>query len=222
MHGAIGAADQLEGLKTSLSDTCDVHTLNFSGHGGKAMPDAAFSIPLFAEDVLRYMREQGLEQAHIFGYSMGGYVALYLAKHHPERVGKIVTLATKFHWDEVTAAKEVKMLDAEKIAQKLPDFAAALERRHAPNDWKEVLAKTADLLHALGADNTLKPDDYMEISTPCLVLLGDRDRMITLEETLQVYRALPDAQMGMLPGTHHPIEQADEAALRFFIDRFLR
>ncbi len=221
LHGAIGAADQMQPLANALSDSYKIHTLNFSGHGGKPFPPAGFSISSFAEEVLQYIEQGALEDVSIFGYSMGGYVAMYLAKTHPARLQKVVTLATKFHWNEEIAAKEAQMLNAEKIETKVPAFASALRVRHAANDWKKVLADTADMLHALGKDNTLKIEDYAGISTPALLLLGDRDKMITLEETLAVYKALPGAQMGMLPNTQHPMEQVDAEMLSYFIKRFV-
>ena len=47
-----------------------------------------------------------ITRADIFGYSMGGYVALHAARRHPERIGSIMTLGTKFAWDTPTAEKE--------------------------------------------------------------------------------------------------------------------
>lgn len=221
LHGAIGAADQLQPLAGQLASAFKVHTLSFSGHGGNEFPEQGFSIDTFAGDVLAYMDNKGLQQIDIFGYSMGGYVAMYLAKKHPERVGKIVTLATKFHWDEATAAKEVQMVNADKIEAKLPAFAQALKDRHAPQDWKAMLKHTADMLTAMGADNPLKTEDYAAIQHKVLVLLGDKDRMVGLDETVAVYKSLPNAAMGMLPDTQHPIEQVDGELLAYFIKRFL-
>lgn len=222
LHGAIGAADQLESLKQQLNDTYKVYTFNFSGHGGKTFPEQPFSIELFAEEVLRFINEEGLEEVSIFGYSMGGYVAMLLAKQHPEKVKHIVTLATKFHWDEQTAAKETKMLQADVIEAKVPKFAATLAERHAPNDWKEVLKRTAEMLNNMGQNSPLKLEENATIKTPSLILLGDRDKMITLEETINVYKTLPNAQMGMLPNTHHPIEQVNIEALLLYIRQFMK
>lgn len=220
LHGAIGAQDQLQPLKALLSAQYNVHTLSFSGHGGNAFPEGDFSIARFSIDVLNYLNDNDIAQCDVFGYSMGGYVAMYLAKQQPERVGRIITLATKFHWDEPTAQKECGMLDANKIEAKVPAFAAALAKRHAPNNWKEVLNRTKDMLLAMGKDNPLKVEDYATITNPSLIMLGDRDKMITLEETLAVYKALPNAQMAMLPDTQHPIEQVDAQHLAYMIQRF--
>lgn len=220
LHGAIGAADQLLPLKQKLQDNYEVHTLNFSGHGGRAY-DGKFSIDRFADEVLAYLDANNIASINIFGYSMGGYVALYLAKKHQHRVSQVVTLATKFYWDEAVAAKETAMLDADKIAAKVPAFAAALEKRHAPNDWKEVLNNTRIMLLQMGANNPLKIEQYKEIVIPVTVLIGDRDKMVTLEETVAVYKALPDAKMGMLLDSHHPIEQVNADMLVYMIDQSL-
>ena len=209
MHGAIGALDQLTGLEKKLAASFTIHGLNFSGHGGSPFAAQPFSIQLFAAEVLSFLDNEAIESVNIFGYSMGGYVAMYLAKNHPERINKIITLATKFNWNEEIATKEVRMLNAEKIEEKLPDFASASQKRHAPNNWKTVLEKTATMLLDMGKDNPLKPDDYAHILNPVLLMLGDRDKMVTLNETLEVYKSLPDAQLAILPGTAHPIAAVD-------------
>jgi pimeloyl-ACP methyl ester carboxylesterase len=220
LHGAIGSSAQLETLKKQFESSYTVHTFNFPGHGGAAVPPV-FSIPLFANAVKHYIQEQALRRVSILGYSMGGYVALYLAKHHPELVEKVITLATKFEWDEAIAAKEIKMLQPEVIEQKLPAFAKTLEERHAPTDWKLVLDKTKDMLLGLGNQNALTLADYATIQTPVQVLIGDRDKMVSLEETVAVYKQLPNAQLGILPATPHPIEQVDAELLAFHIKRFI-
>ena len=217
LHGAIGASTQLQPLADSLTAHYDVHLPDFPGHGGAPLPDQPFSISLFAEATLQYIRKHQLEDITIFGYSMGGYVALYLAKQHPGLISRIITLGTKFHWDEATAAKEVKMLNADTILQKVPAFADSLARSHAPQDWKEVLLKTSEMMLSMGHDNPLKPDEYKDITTPPLIMLGDRDKMVSIEETIAAYKGISGAQMAILPGTPHPIEQVNIALLSYFL-----
>lgn len=221
LHGAIGSSAQLSALAQQLERHYTVHTFDFSGHGGKPFAAEPFSIELFAGEVLQYMEQNGLAKVSIFGYSMGGYVGMYLAKLHPDKIDKLITLATKYQWDEAIATKETGMLNPEKIEQKVPAFAAALAERHAPNDWKEVMQKTSAMMLALGRDNTIKQADYAGINTPTLVLLGDRDKMVGLDETVNAYRSLPAAQMGMLPNTQHPIEQVNLDLLAFMVQQFL-
>ena len=221
LHGALGSKDQLQPLTKALGSSFQLHSFNFSGHGGRPFPLTAFSIPLFAEQIAEYMKETNIEQANIFGYSMGGYAAMYLAKHHPDKINRLITLATKFHWDDKTAAREVKMLDAKTIQEKVPAFAAQLQQRHAPNDWLVLLDKTKELLTNLGKQNTLQLEDYTYITTSSLILLGDRDKMVTLDETVAVYKQLPNAQLGVLPGTPHAFEQVNAQVLAEMITMFI-
>jgi len=220
LHGAIGSIDQFNSLSKELSLEFLTYTFNFPGHGGEPIPQSGFSIQLFAEATLAFMDKNKLEKVSIFGYSMGGYVALYLAKYFPERIEKVITLATKFHWDELTAQKEVRMLDADKIEVKLPTFAIELQKRHAPVDWRSVLNHTSEMLLEMGKDNPLKPEDYSTINTPALILLGDNDKMVTLEETIAVNELLPNSRLEILANTSHPLEQVDTVLLSSYIRDF--
>jgi pimeloyl-ACP methyl ester carboxylesterase len=221
LHGAIGSKVQLEPLAKMLEGKFRIHLLNLPGHGGEAFPPSGFSIEVFADAVLQYLDEQAITTISFFGYSMGGYVAMYFARKYPQRVEKIITLATKFYWDETVAAKEIKMLQPPAIEEKIPAFAKELANRHAPLDWKEQLIYTQQLLHALGKNNVLTLEAYKDISASCLLMLGDRDKMVTLEETVNVYIQLPGSSLAVLPKTHHPIEKADLELLKFYIERFV-
>ena len=147
---------------------------------------------------------------------------MYLAKNYSNRIEKLLTLATKFKWNKIIAEKEIKQLNAETIAEKLPDFAAALKNSHAPNDWKKLLEKTAGMLKKMGNDNPLKPEDLCSINQPVLLMLGDRDKMVTLDETLEVYNLLPQARLSIFPNIPHPIEKVSMLRLAFEIKTFLQ
>ena len=220
LHGALGAKSQFKEL-LAIPGNFHVHALNFSGHGGTDFPAGEFSMELFANDVLKYMDKERIESVSIFGYSMGGYVAMYLAKYHPGKVENVITLATKFHWDVTIAEKEAKMLDPQVMEQKIPAFAKQLQERHAPQDWKKVVEGTRKLLITLGAKNTLTIEDYKTITTPSLLLLGDRDKMVTLDETVAVYKNLSAGQLGIIPATPHPFELANAQLLAGYINRFI-
>jgi hypothetical protein len=52
-------------------------------------------------------------------------------------------------------------------------------------------------------------------------MLGDRDKMVTLEETVTVYKNLLNAQLCILPNTPHPLEQVNVDLLAYVIYTFL-
>ena len=220
LHGAIGAKDQLIELAGLMESDFIVHSLNFNGHGGEPFTSESFSIAAFAAEVEEYLSTHNIHEATVFGYSMGGYVALYLAKQKPQLLSKIVTLATKFYWDEAVAAKEASMLNAEVIEEKVPAFAETLKQRHRPNDWKLILDKTKTMLLQMGKQNPLQLNDYSTISQPALLLLGDNDKMVTREETEAVQKALPNGRFQLLEQTSHPIEKVNPVVLAEIIREF--
>jgi len=220
LHGAIGSSVQLEPLAEKLKNDFDIYLLNFTGHGGKPLPEDPFSIEMFADDVTYFIKKNKLEGINVYGYSMGGYVALYIARHYPELINKIFTTATKFNWNEESSIKESVLLNAERIQEKIPKFAEQLSIRHSPEDWKIVLKKTADMMISLGKNKTLKDEDYQFIENEVLVSAGDRDSMVSIEETVEAYRKLKNGKLLILPGTQHPIEKVDTERLSSEIKMF--
>lgn len=219
LHGALGAKEQLQPLARQIASDFDPHLLNFPGHGGTEGP-AHFSIPVFAAAVLNYLDEMQIAEANIFGYSMGGYVAMYLAANYPERVKRVITLGTKYEWSEAIAGAETAMLKPEKMEEKVPKFAEQLRQRHAPHNWKEVVYKTSTMLQEMGTHAPLNETDMQRITAKALLLLGDSDKMVSFEETAHVYRLLSNGQFCVLPGTQHPIEKVDIETVCFLIKKF--
>ena len=219
LHGAIGASSQFDKLKEELKDKFEVYTMNFSGHGGEAMPDK-FSIELFADDVVKYLEKNNLENMDVFGYSMGGYVALYIASQHKNKLNKIFTTATKFDWNEESSVKESKMLNPAKIEEKIPAFAKSLEKRHKPSDWKVVLNKTAEMMIDLGKKPVLTDEVLEKIENDVLISVGDKDTMVTLEETANAAGKLKNGKLFIFSETEHPIEKMDVKKLSTEIKNF--
>ena len=111
LHGALGSASRLAQLKELLTPNVTTHVVELEGHGDTPPGDRSFRTRHFAENVLQCMSSAGLQRAVLFGYSIGGYVALWLAKEAPERVAAVVTLGTKLGWNPETAAREACRLN---------------------------------------------------------------------------------------------------------------
>lgn len=212
LHGALGADADLAPLAAALTGKgFTVHSFSFSGHGQIPFADG-FGIETFAAELKQFIEHKKLRQPDVFGYSMGGFVALYLASQQPALIGSIATLGTKFNWSTEAVEKETAGLDPAWMLEKIPAFARSLELKHG-TAWKGLLARTADLMREINAKQFLSPEVLKTITTPVLLGLGDRDKMVTLEETTAVYKILPKAAMYMLPDTKHPIEAANTKLL---------
>ena len=208
LHGALGSKDQFASLIEKLKDEFDVHTFNFSGHGGIPF-SKDFSIDAFVEETIGFMNAHGLESTNVFGYSMGGYVALKTALLYPLRLKKIITLGTKFNWTPETAAKETARLIPEAIEEKVPKFAEALQKRHHPQDWKKLMNNTTAMMMALGTSDAIRDEDFLKIQNEVLICVGSEDNMVTKEESAATAGYLPNGQLQIIDGFKHPIETVD-------------
>lgn len=220
LHGALGTAKQLEPLAQQLGNYPAVRTLTFYGHGEGAAPADGYRFDAFANNILQYLDDNDIPQTDIFGYSMGGYAAMYFALKHPDRVGKIATLGTKLVWTPEGSAQEVKMLDADKLEAKVPAFAAQLKTLHGEANWRAVLSATANMMLSLGNEPQLKNEDFQTLKHQVLLGIGDKDHTAGLEDTVATFRLLSNAQLWVLPATPHPIDRVDVVALANGLKKF--
>ena len=219
LHGALGNQQQVLPLKPFLTDSFEVHVLNFEGHDG-VETQSDFSKSVFTENVCNYITTTGKGPFHIFGYSMGGFVALNVALQHPELVASIVTLSTKFDWTPESAQREVKMLNPEVIEEKVPKFANRLKAVHGDTNWKQVIHKTAAMMQQLGNGEAMYDEAFQQIHCPVLVTVGDLDKMVSQEESKTAAEAMPNSYYKLLEGFYHPIEKNDQEQIAGVIKNF--
>ena len=90
LHGNGEDGSYFERQMDAFASRFRVIALDTRGHGRSPRGEAPFTIRQFADDLLAFMDGQGIERAHLLGFSDGGNIALAFALAHPERVGKLV------------------------------------------------------------------------------------------------------------------------------------
>ena len=220
LHGALASKNQFDNLIPLIKDSFDVEAINFSGHGGALPNIQGYTFPVFANDILTYLDTNKIEKINLFGFSMGGYAALYFAKLYPDRVEKIFTLNVKFKWDATSTQKEVAMLNAENMLLKVPSFANNLMLLHGMEMWKTVLENTGDMMKNLTKQHFLTDEDFDKLSYPVLLGIGDRDITSSIEETTEIFRKIKNAQLYVLPNTFHPFEKIKPEIISSEMKRF--
>lgn len=220
LHGALGAASQFSFLTPHLEDFFEVHTYDFPGHGGKPFAEKPLNLPILTEHLLDHLSAFNLIGCHVFGYSMGGYAALWLEMEKPGVFSSISTLGTKFDWNRHNAEEEAKLISPEYLFKKAPVFCEKLALRHHPNDWKQLTAETGHLMHHL-ADHALTADQMGSISCPVRLMTGDRDEMAGVLETHRRYTSLTKGSLQVLPQTPHLLEKVNAEQLSTALRQFI-
>lgn len=206
LHGALGHSDIFEPFTKELSKYFTIHTPLLSGHGNIEIPENGITIEKYTQELKEFIAKENLNDVHIFGHSMGGYVALCYALENPENLNSIITLGTKFDWTEEQAVKESKMLNPDMIAEKVPKYAELLEKQHGLK-WRQLLPAIAEMMISLGKNPPLYDETIKNLEIPVQVMVGDQDNMVTIEESTAVYRKLTKGKLAILPNTKHPLEK---------------
>ena len=160
LHGALGSSKDLVPLMGLMEEkNYEALTFDFSGHGQTAKWPDEFRIDLFAPYLESFIQLRKLENVVVFGYSMGGYIALYHAANYPDSpIRQIVTYGTKFNWSETAVSRELIMLDPDHLKDKFPIFADSLQEKHGER-WKALLLSTAHMMQNLERLDGLTRED---------------------------------------------------------------
>lgn len=209
LHGALGSADQVVDLANNLGDSFELYRYNFPGHGGLPIPEEGLDMGTMRSALVAYLEQNFQQPVWVFGYSMGGYLAMSVAAIRPELIRGLITLGTKWDWSPEIATQEVKMLDTAIMAEKVPTLVELLKVRHSPTNWQEVVEATAKMLKQLGAHPLFNAADLECINMPIFILRGSADRMVSEDESKKVASLVRNGQYAELTDQKHPFEQVN-------------
>ncbi|HQV00872.1 MAG: alpha/beta fold hydrolase [Bacteroidia bacterium] len=214
IHGALGNALQMDVLAQNAKSVYDVYCFQCPYHDGKPVELNKFTIPHFSNALLNFITENNLIKPKVFGYSMGGYLALYTQQIQPV-FSKIVTYGTKFNWSPEAALLETQKLQPNLIENKVPHFAGLLQAQYG-TAWMQVVNATAALMHDISLNKYLPDKILNPVVIPVTILVGDNDNMVTLSETQTATNWFANAQMHKVNG-QHLLHKVDVTTLLNFI-----
>ena len=204
LHGANGSGETLLPLADALRPFAQVEAPNLIGHGGRPVPER-LSVPELADDVVAYLDRRQIARAFVFGYSFGGYLALYLARHFPQRLSGICLLAVKHVLDAQTVQRWTNLADPERLRRPGNPRPAELSRTHYPQDWAAITTINRHLFEELGTNPALTEADLRSLALPALIVSSDQDQLVPLPETLALGKLIQGSRVGIFGGQAHPL-----------------
>lgn len=192
LHPGGTDARALEPLLDALGEGYRLITPEQRAHGHT--PDAGeLSFAAMADDTVAFIESLDLGPVHLFGYSDGGIVALHVALARPDLVTDLVFAAAPASvdgWYDGVLDVEPPAFMADSYGEVSPDG-----RDH----WPVVVEKMA----RMHADSPrIDASRLGALTTPTLVVLGDDDE-VRLEHAVDVYRALPNGELAVIPRSTH-------------------
>ncbi len=172
------------------------------GQGHTPDVPGPLSYTAMMEDTATLLELLKLKHVDVVGFSDGGILALMLAVRHPELVGRLVISGVNIAPEGLN-----------------PENLEELRALQIPKP-KTIDEKLAHLWLTSPTEAELNLSLLVKITQPVLLISGDRDA-ITLEHTLQIFHALPHAELCVLPGTDHATFSGRPEWLNPIINSFL-
>lgn len=175
------------------------------GHGCSPLNAERLAVGAMGRAVLALLDELEIASAHLLGSSLGGAVALWLTANYPERVAKLILYRVGYRKDSASHSGSQNMAD--------PDYWRSvgmvdwLSRTHqeqgGPDAWKSVIKRVAEALDPATSDHAHSLETLRAITQPTLLAVGDRDPLVPLPQVLEMYEAMPNAGLWLLPYSTH-------------------
>ena len=209
------------------------------GTGRSSKPPGPYSIEQHADDAVAILDALGMDQAHVLGHSMGGYIAQALALRHPERVRSLVLVGTSAgaptHAPVPRETLDAWLANADRPPEAFArataflSFAPGWTDEH-PDEYEAFL--TARLEHPTPPECFRAQLDattvWLEagapvekIMAPTLVVHGDADRVVPIANGRGVAARIPRARLAVVPGAGHYVMLEDPDGFNALVARFL-
>ena len=171
-----------------------VVAMDSRGHGRSAWSDASIIYAQMAADVIGLLDHLGIAKTDVVGWGDGAIIALELAIHYPERLGRVVAYAANFTPEGVQFVSSDQIPPFERL---IADY-----RRLSPEPERfEELTGVLDELYAVGPNYS--ETELQSIGVPVLILDGASDEFVRPEQPARIAELIPGAELVLIPGTGH-------------------
>ncbi|MGZ4675189.1 MAG: alpha/beta fold hydrolase [Acidimicrobiia bacterium] len=205
LHGGLESSASWELQTPAIAQGHRVVLVDRRAHG--RTPDVGpITYELMRDDTIACIEALDLGGTHLVGWSDGGIVALLVAIARPDLVGRIVTLGANANADAYTPQARTALGPESPLLPMIRDDYAAVSPDGADH-WPVMLEKMMRLWWQDPLDFTAELD---RIAAPTLILAGDDDCIDPLH-SVEMFRRIPNARLGIVPGASHvaPVEQPD-------------
>lgn len=173
------------------------------GHGRSTNPAKTISHRQCAHDTLALLNHLGIQKCKAIGLSMGGNILLHMATLEPDRIEAMVVVSSTMYFPEQARA----IMRQVPIDNQPPREWETMRKRHKHGDeqilaiweWLRDMAESHD-------DMNFTPPSLARIRARTLIVYGDRDFLYPIEMAVDMYRAIPQSTLWVVPkGGHGPV-----------------
>ena len=232
LHGVGGHAEAYSRNFASHGEHFWTVAIDMIGHGWTDKPPINYQLPDYAGHILNVLKALGRENAHISGESLGGWVATWMAVHHPHTVNRLVLntaggwtahpevmarikklsceAASDPTWARIRTRLEFLMCDKSTVSDDLIETRRAI---YAQPGFAETMERIMCLQEMeIRRPNMITAAQYRGINKPALIVWTSHDPTATPAEGKEIADMIPGAKYVVMNQCGH-WPQFEDAAL---------
>jgi 3-oxoadipate enol-lactonase len=203
-----------------------VLTPDMPGHGRSPLNADQLRIRDVGAAMIEMLDDLGIEKAHVVGSSLGAAIALWLAINHGHRINRLVLYRVSYAKGAEQFKETLAIAQAERWERL--GLATWLSRLHVAQGgqqaWREVISRIPQALNPETTDHNHDLAALATIPNSTLIIVGDRDPLVPLNDAMAMYQAIPESALWVMPGATHMTASNTwrRAAFDSEVERFLR
>ncbi len=231
IHGILGSQRQWAHLIDKIDDDHRVVAPDLFGHGDSAKPTGDYSLSSHAATLRDLLDHLGIERVTLVGHSLGGGIAMQFFYLFPDRVERLVLVASGGLGREVNLVLRSATIPGAQQVLGVIASAPVLEKVEAlgrgaqkvgwrpgadigaiwhgftslgDRESRRAFLATTRAVIDIGGQSISAQDHLADVTpVPTVVVWGSKDRMIPAWHALNAQRALPDCRVELFEGAGH-------------------
>jgi pimeloyl-ACP methyl ester carboxylesterase len=208
LHGGMLTGASWEPYLAAFSEHYRVIMPDTRGHGRTNNPTGEMSYRTLADDVAAFVAALGLQKPLIFGFSDGGQTTLEIGMRYSDLPQALIIAGA---YSELTEQSRLMIqnllgdtsspeVDTEQFEKNNPEWTVILKQEHGADKWRTLVNQVKPMWNAtLG----YTAEDFARVVAPTLVMLGDRDGLVPVEDAFKMFELLPNAELAIIPNAEH-------------------
>jgi pimeloyl-ACP methyl ester carboxylesterase len=208
LHGFTGSGDDWKHVFDGPLPGYRIIAPDLRGHGRSTNPSALFKFADVSRDLFALLDQLGIDRVKAIGMSAGANTLLHMATQQPSRIDTMIHVSGTPRFPDQARAMMKTMTEE---GRSTADWAEMRGRHHHGDDQIRALWRHAREFADDRDDMDFDAAKLSSITARTLIVHGDRDPLYPVELAVELFRAIPNAALGVVPnGGHGPIfgEQA--------------
>ena len=199
LHGFFGSSQMWAQWIPELKQHFQLIIPDLRGHGRSTNPSKQYTARQSSKDILALLDHLSIDRFNAMGVSSGGDILLHLSTKYPEPIDKMVMDGTAHYFDK-------------QLRQGYRDYTTTEDNwgyfhqvHHYGDEQIELLIKQFHEMEHSYDDVNFTPSDLSRIQATTLIILGDRDKYISVDFAVEMYKSISDSYLWIVPNGGHAV-----------------